>query len=141
VAAMSYVSTNSIISSFFRLTAPSRLRPLYVKLTFICVCLTVALRQSHARQAADNSVSAKQVRYLGLIPIALGGYQLLKLMMGRVGSEDRSVKSFLCELGVSLAFIGFSLMSCSSEILQLQSSAALTRLALTFEGDSRCFFV
>lgn len=110
VAAMSYVSTNFdnlvVLSAY---GAKPGYRPLYVKLTFICVCLTVLFVSLMLAQAADNSVSAKQVRYLGLIPIALGGYQLLKLMMGRVGSEDPIVEEAPVPIGFS-TYLGFALV-------------------------------
>lgn len=89
VAAISYVSTNFdnlvVLSAY---GAKPGYRSLYVKLTFIGVCVTVLFVSLMLAQAADNSISAKQVRYLGLIPIALGFYQLLKLMMNRVGGKD-----------------------------------------------------
>ena len=110
VAAMLYVSTNFdnlvVLSAY---GAKPGYRPLYVKLTFICVCLTVLFVSLMLAQAADNSVSAKQVRYLGLIPIALGGYQLLKLMMGRVGSEDPIVEEAPVPIGFS-TYLGFALV-------------------------------
>ena len=91
VAAISYVSTNFdnlvVLSAY---GAKPGYRPLYVRLTFIFVCVTVLVVSFLLAQAADSSISAKQVRYLGLIPIALGGYQLLRLMLNR-GGEDESV--------------------------------------------------
>ncbi len=89
VAALSYVSTNFdnlvVLSAY---GVKPGYRPLYVRLTFICVCVTVLLVSFLLAQAADSGISAKQVRYLGLIPIALGAYQLLKLTLNRVGGTD-----------------------------------------------------
>jgi cadmium resistance protein CadD (predicted permease) len=110
VAAISYVSTNFdnlvVLSAY---GAKPGYRPLYMKLTFICVCVTVLFVSLMLAQAADNSISAKQMRYLGLIPIALGGYQLLKLMMNRVGGEDPSVDEGPVPIGFATYF-GFALV-------------------------------
>ena len=111
VAAISYVSTNFdnlvVLSAY---GAKPGYRPLYVRLTFICVCMTVLFVSLMLARAADNSISAKQVRYLGLIPIALGGYQLLKLMMNRVGGgEDPSADEAPVPIGFA-TYLGFALV-------------------------------
>lgn len=110
VAAISYVSTNFdnlvVLSAY---GAKPGYRSLYVKLTFIGVCVTVLFVSLMLAQAADNSISAKQVRYLGLIPIALGFYQLLKLMMNRVGGKDSSVDEAPVPMGFA-TYLGFALV-------------------------------
>ena len=109
VAAISYVSTNFdnlvVLSAY---GAKPGYRPLYVRLTFVCVCVTVLVVSFLLAQAADSSISAKQVRYLGLIPIALGGYQLLRLMLNR-GGEDESADEAPVPMGFA-TYIGFALV-------------------------------
>ena len=109
MAAISYVSTNFdnlvVLSAY---GAKPGYRPLYVRLTFIFVCVTVLVVSFLLAQAADSSISAKQVRYLGLIPIALGGYQLLRLMLNR-GGEDESVDEAPVPMGFA-TYIGFALV-------------------------------
>ena len=109
VAAISYVSTNFdnlvVLSAY---GAKPGYRPLYVRLTFIFVCVTVLVVSFLLAQAADSSISAKQVRYLGLIPIVLGGYQLLRLMLNR-GGEDESVDEAPVPMGFA-TYIGFALV-------------------------------
>jgi cadmium resistance protein CadD (predicted permease) len=110
VAAISYVSTNFdnlvVLSAY---GAKPGYRPLYVRLTFIFVCVTVLVVSFLLAQAADSSISAKQVRYLGLIPIALGGYQLLRLMVNRARGEDESVDEAPVPMGFA-TYIGFALV-------------------------------
>jgi cadmium resistance protein CadD (predicted permease) len=110
VAAISYVSTNFdnlvVLSAY---GAKPGYRRLYVRLTFIFVCVTVLIVSLLLAQAADSSISAKQVRYLGLIPVALGGYQLLKLTMDRAGGSDPSLEEAPAPMGFA-TYIGFALV-------------------------------
>jgi cadmium resistance protein CadD (predicted permease) len=56
-------------------------RPIFVKLTFVFVCLVVLLISLALARATDTLLTL-EIRYLGLLPIALGFYQLVQLMIG-----------------------------------------------------------
>lgn len=88
LTAISYVSTNFdnlvILSAY---GARPGYRPFYVKLTFVLVCLTVLLLSLVLANAAD-ALPAGKLRYLGLIPITLGGYYLFKLIFDRSGGQE-----------------------------------------------------
>ena len=90
LTAISYVSTNFdnlvILSAY---GARPGYRPFYVKLTFVLVCLTVLLLSLVLANAAD-ALPAGKLRYLGLIPITLGGYYLFKLIFDRSGGKSQS---------------------------------------------------
>ena len=82
LAAVSYVSTNLdnliLLSAY---GAKPGTRPLFVKLTFVFVCLTVLFVSLALARAADT-LPTVDLRYLGLVPMSLGAYQLVLLMLG-----------------------------------------------------------
>ena len=110
MAAVSYVSTNfdnlAILSVF---SVKPGYRPLYVKATFVIVCLTVLVVSLLLAKAAASSGFAEHVRYLGLIPISLGGYQLLNLLTGRAGDEGAEAVDGPAAMGFP-AYLGFALV-------------------------------
>jgi cadmium resistance protein CadD (predicted permease) len=87
VSAVSYVSTNLdnlvILSAY---GAKPGYRPFFVKLTFVSVCLVVLLVSLALARAADT-LPPVDLRYLGLIPLTLGAYQLVRLTMGGGGDK------------------------------------------------------
>ena len=88
LVALSYVSTN--LDNLVLLAAygakPGS-KPLFVKLTFIFVCSVVLLSSLALGVAADRLPTA-DIRYLGLLPMTLGAYQLVRLMIGRGGGSN-----------------------------------------------------
>lgn len=60
-------------------------RPVFLKLTFILVCLTV-LSVSLALARAADTLPAGMIRYLGLIPMAIGAHQAVKLLVGQISA-------------------------------------------------------
>jgi cadmium resistance protein CadD (predicted permease) len=110
MAAVSYVSTNfdnlAILSVF---SVKPGYRPLYVKATFVIVCLTVLVVSLLLAKAAASSGFAEHVRYLGLIPISLGGYQLLNLLTGRADDEGAEAVEVPAAMGFP-AYLGFALV-------------------------------
>ncbi|MGO9847508.1 MAG: cadmium resistance transporter [Methylocella sp.] len=109
VAAVSYGSTNFdnlvVLSAY---GAKPGYRPLFVKLTFIFVCLTVLFVSLALAQAVDTLPTGK-IHYLGLIPMGLGGYQILQLILGRAGGEDPSLAEPPGPTGF-FAYLGFALV-------------------------------
>lgn len=88
LAAVSYVSTN--LDNLILLSAYGSkpgTRPLFVKLTFVFVCLTV-LFVSLALACAADILPTVDLRYLGLVPMTLGAYQLTHLLRGRNGGAS-----------------------------------------------------
>jgi cadmium resistance protein CadD (predicted permease) len=87
LSGISYVSTNLdnlvVLSAY---SAKSGYRPFFVKLTFVFVSLVVLLVSLALALAADT-LPTKNIRYLGLIPITLGIYQLAQLLMGWGGNK------------------------------------------------------
>jgi cadmium resistance protein CadD (predicted permease) len=79
LTAVSYVSTNFdnlvILSAY---CARPGYRAFHIKLTFVLVCLMVLVISLGLGNAAD-ALPANKIRYLGLVPVILGCYQLLKL--------------------------------------------------------------
>ena len=108
MAAVSYVSTNfdnlAILSVF---SVKPGFRPLYVKMTFVIVCLTVLFVSLLLAKAAASAGFAQYVRYLGLIPISIGGYQLLGLLTGSAGDQGPVVKDGPAAMGFP-AYLGFA---------------------------------
>lgn len=88
LAAVSYVSTNLdnliLLSAY---GAKPGTKPLFVKLTFVFVCLTVLFVSLALARAADT-LPTVDLRYLGLVPMTLGAYQLTLLMWGRGGGAS-----------------------------------------------------
>ncbi len=105
LAALSYVSTNCdnllILSAYS--VKPGYRTPL-VRLTFIFVCLTVLFVSLMFARAAGNSFLARQVHYLGAIPLSLGAWQLLQLALGRVADEDPAEGSTPVRPGLAIYF-------------------------------------
>ena len=115
LVAFSYASTN--LDSFLVLSAYSAkpgYRPLFGRLAFVLVCLTVILASWLLAPAADTLVADK-LRYLGVIPLGLGLYQLGKLVFQRYQSEseespdkDPSLVEWSFYLGFALALLANS---------------------------------
>jgi hypothetical protein len=75
LVAFSYASTN--LDNFLVLSAYSAkpgYRPLFGRLAFVSVCLTVILASLLLARAADTPIADK-LRYLGVIPLGLGLYE------------------------------------------------------------------
>lgn len=109
MAAVSYVSTNFdnlvILSAY---GVKSGYRPLFVRLTFIFVCLTVLVASFSLAQAADALPTGK-IRYLGLIPMGLGGYHLLRLIIDRASGEEPRLTEPAGPIAFS-AYLSFALV-------------------------------
>ena len=86
LSALSYGSTNIdnlvILSAY---SVKSGYRPSLVRLTFVFACLIVLIVSFLLAQAADNGFFARHTHYLGAIPLAVGAWQLLQLVLGRAG--------------------------------------------------------
>jgi cadmium resistance protein CadD (predicted permease) len=108
LAAASYVSTNLdnlvLLSAY---GAKPGTKPLFVKLTFVFVCLTVLFVSLALARAADT-LPAVDLRYLGLLPMSLGGYQLVQMMKDR-GKKDREPDKTFEAAGFA-AYFGFALV-------------------------------
>jgi cadmium resistance protein CadD (predicted permease) len=88
LVAFSYASTN--LDNFLVLSAYSAkpgYRPLYGRLAFVSVCLTVIVASLALARVADALIADK-LRYLGIIPLALGLYQLWKLVFQRTAPDS-----------------------------------------------------
>ncbi len=110
VAAISYVSTNfdnlAILSVF---TVKPGYRSFYVRMTFVLVCVTVLLVSLLLAKAAASSGLAGHIRYLGLIPVGLGLFQLLRLMLDRTSSDGADLDDQPAAMGFP-AYVGFALV-------------------------------
>ncbi len=82
-------------------------QPLPIKLTFIVVCLLV-LGVSLAVSRAAGALPADRIRFLGLIPMGLGAYQIFRLVLG-AADEFPDPTAAPSASGVS-AYIGFALV-------------------------------
>jgi len=109
VSAVSYVSTNLdnlvILSAY---GAKPGYRPFFVKLTFVSVCLVVLLVSLALARAADT-LPPVDLRYLGLIPLTLGAYQLVRLTMGGGGDKSHGAAETLGSIGFA-TYSGFALV-------------------------------
>ncbi|WP_198017226.1 cadmium resistance transporter [Methylocapsa acidiphila] len=109
VAATSYASTNfdnlAVLSAY---GARPGYRPLFISLTFLCVCLTVLLASLALARAADG-LPTNAIRYLGVIPLGLGAYHLINLVLGRRGGEANSPKAPASAMASS-AYFSFALV-------------------------------
>jgi cadmium resistance protein CadD (predicted permease) len=89
LAAVAYGSTN--LDNLVLLSAYS-VKPGYrsslVRLTFVFACLIVLLVSFLLARAADDHFLARQMQYLGAIPLSLGLWQLLQLALGRAGEGE-----------------------------------------------------
>jgi cadmium resistance protein CadD (predicted permease) len=110
LAALSYGSTN--IDNLAVLSAYS-VKPGYraslVRLTFLAVCLAVLVVSFLLAQAADHSFLGQRLHYLGLIPLALGGWQLLQLARGRASEPQPDKSSGAASTGLA-AYFSFALV-------------------------------
>lgn len=120
LTAVSYASTNFdnlvVLSAY---SSKPACQPFYVKLTFVLVCLMVLTISLSLANAAD-ALPAGKIRYLGLIPIALGGYQLFKLIFVRKRGQDPKQDERAAAPAVSL-YLGFALvlLANSSDTISL----------------------
>jgi cadmium resistance protein CadD (predicted permease) len=114
LVAASYASTN--LDNFVVLSAycaKSGYRPFLVKLTFVLVCFAVILVSLALARAAD-AVIADQLRYLGVVPIGIGLYNLAKLLFFRPAddaadlSEPAGIVGWPLYLGIGLALLANS---------------------------------
>lgn len=109
VTAISYVSTNFdnlvVLSAY---GAKPGYKPLLVNLTFLLVCLIVLLASLALAQAAD-ALPPEKIRYLGLIPIGVGCYHLVRLFTGRAGRNVSGRNEVPGQIGLS-AYVGFALV-------------------------------
>ncbi len=108
VAGVSFASTNldnlAIVSAY---AAKSGFRSLFVKATFALVCLMVLLVSLALAQAAE-ALPREGIRYLGLIPMAIGAYHLVKLMRRRAGADGAGWRAITAPIGVA-GYIGLAL--------------------------------
>ena len=135
LVAFSYASTN--LDNFIVLSAYSAkpgYRPLFGRLAFVSVCLTVILASLLLARVADSLIADK-LRYLGLIPLGLGLYQLGKLVLRRyrpdgeeAGEKDPSVVELSFYLGFALALLANS----SDSVIVLTPIFADLKLAFIF---------
>lgn len=108
VTGAAFVSTNldnlAILSAY---GVKPGYQPLLIKLTFVLVCLTVLI-VSLALSRAAGVLPADKIRYLGLIPIGLGLYQIVRLFFG----EDAAAADPDAEAprGGMAAYLGFALV-------------------------------
>jgi len=108
VTGAAFVSTNLdnlvVLSAY---AAKPGYRPLPIKLTFVLVCLLV-LVVSLALGRAAGALPADKIRYLGLVPMGLGTYQIARLFLG-VADEcpDPEISPAAHQLS---AYIGFALV-------------------------------
>jgi cadmium resistance protein CadD (predicted permease) len=109
LSAASYVSTNLdnliLLSAY---GAKPGYRSFNIKLTFVFVCLAVLLVSLALARAADT-LPTGNIRYLGLIPIALGAYQLVRLMIGGGGEKSGGLDAASGPAGFA-AYAGFALV-------------------------------
>jgi cadmium resistance protein CadD (predicted permease) len=109
LVAFSYASTN--LDNFIVLSAYSAkpgYRPLFGRLAFVSVCLTVILASLLLARAADTLIADK-LRYLGVIPLGLGLYQLGKLGFQRSQPDDEEGDGQDPALVASSFYFGFGL--------------------------------
>ena len=109
LAAISYISTNLdnliLLSAY---GAKSGTRPLFIKLTFVIVCLTVLFVSLALARAADT-LPTVDLRYLGLLPMSLGGYQLVQMLKDRGGKKNSELDKTFEAAGFA-AYFGFALV-------------------------------
>ncbi|MGO9723490.1 MAG: cadmium resistance transporter, partial [Methylocella sp.] len=109
LAAVSYVSTNLdnlvVLSAY---GAKPGTRPFFVKLIFVFVCVTVLLISLALARAADT-LPTVDLRYLGLLPITLGAWQLVQLMMGWGADKSDGPDKSKGPIGFA-AYSGFALV-------------------------------
>ena len=108
VTGAAFVSTNLdnlvVLSAY---AAKPGYRPLPIKLSFVLVCLLV-LVVSLALGRAAGALPADKIRFLGLIPMGLGTYQIAKLFLG-AADESPEPGNFAGRNEIS-AYLGFALV-------------------------------
>jgi cadmium resistance protein CadD (predicted permease) len=135
LVAFSYASTN--LDNFIVLSAYSAkpgYRPLFGRLAFVSVCLTVILASLLLARVADSLIADK-LRYLGLIPLGLGLYQLGKLVFRRYqpdGEDEADKDPSLVELSFYLGFALALLANSSDSVIVLTPIFADLKLAFIF---------
>jgi cadmium resistance protein CadD (predicted permease) len=135
LVAFSYASTN--LDNFIVLSAYSArpgYRPLFGRLAFVSVCLTVILASLLLARVADSLIADK-LRYLGLIPLRLGLYQLGKLVFRRYqpdGQDEADKDPSLVELSFYLGFALALLANSSDSVIVLTPIFADLKLAFIF---------
>ena len=131
LVAFSYASTN--LDNFLVLSAYSAkpgYRPLFGRLAFILVCLTVILGSLALARVADTLIADK-LRYLGVIPLGLGLYQLGKLVFQHpqpVSEEGQDKEPNLVEWPFYLGFALALLANSSDSLIVLAPIFADLRL-------------
>lgn len=108
VAALSYGATNldnlMVVAAY---AAKSGYRPRFVKLAFVIVCITVLLISLALAQAAD-ALPPDRLRWLGVVPMALGSWHLA-VAIGRwqrgAGRDDDAPSDAIGAAG----YVGFAL--------------------------------
>ncbi len=107
VAAISFGSTNLdnlvIVATY---SAKSGYRAVYVRLTFVLVCLTVLLASLALAQVAA-ALPGDGIRYLGLIPIGIGSYHLARLVLRRLRGGSAPPDQLAAPVGVA-GYAGFA---------------------------------
>ena len=107
VTGAAFVSTNLdnlvVLSAY---AAKPGYRPLPIKLSFVLVCLLV-LVVSLALGRAAGALPADKIRFLGLIPMGLGIYQIARLFLGAV---DESPSPEISPANEISAYLGFALV-------------------------------
>ena len=133
--ALSHFLTRRPTSSFYPLTRRSLAnRPLFGRLAFVSVCLTVILASLLLARVA-NSLIADKLRYLGLIPLGLGLYQLGKLVLRRYepdGEEAADKNASVIQLSFYLGFALALLANSSDSVIVLTPIFADLKLAFIF---------
>jgi cadmium resistance protein CadD (predicted permease) len=111
LAALSYVSTNCdnlvILSAY---SVKPGYRSSLVRLTFVFVCLMVLIVSFLLAQAAGSSFLARRLHYLGAIPLSLGLWQLLQLLLRRAEDEDAADEAIPPKRTDLAAYVSFALV-------------------------------
>jgi cadmium resistance protein CadD (predicted permease) len=135
LVAFSYASTN--LDNFIVLSAyPAKpgYRPLFGRLAFVFVCLTVILASLLLARVADALIADK-LRYIGVIPLGLALYQLGKLVFQRYqpdGDEAPDKGPSLVEWSFYLGFALALLANSSDSVIVLTPIFADLKLAFIF---------
>jgi cadmium resistance protein CadD (predicted permease) len=120
LTAASYASTNFdnlvVLSAY---CARPGYQTFHIKLTFVLASLTVLVISLALGNAAD-ALPANKIRYLGLVPIALGCYQLVKLAFVQERNQKLKEEGLIASRALSI-YIGFALivLANSSDTISL----------------------
>lgn len=108
VAAISYGSTNLdnlvVVSAY---AGKSGFRPLFVKLTFVFACLAV-LTVSVGLAEAAAQLPGDRLRLLGLIPMAIGSFHLVRLIARRSGGAAQPAGAAIAPAAGLAAYAGLA---------------------------------